>query len=48
MRYEQTTNPAKGAIDFKAIHNGKVEMMKRFMNAKAEAERKGELVCKPL
>ena len=48
MRYERNTTPDKGKIDFKAIHDSKVEMMKRFMTAKAEAERKGEVVYKPL
>ncbi|EPJ6121752.1 TPA: hypothetical protein ACGB2R_002537 [Klebsiella aerogenes] len=48
MRYGPNTTPTKGKIDFKAIHEGKVEMMKRFMTAKAEAERKGEVVFKPL
>ncbi|MEG5644907.1 hypothetical protein UXP00_17070 [Enterobacter asburiae] len=48
MRYEPNTTQTKGKIDFKAIHEGKVEMMKRFMAAKAEAERKGEVVFKPL
>lgn len=48
MRYEHNTLPDRGKIDFKAIHDGKVEMMKRFMAAKVEAERKGEVVYKPL
>lgn len=48
MRYERNTTQNQGKIDFKAIHEGKVEMMKRFMTAKAEAERKGEVVFKPL
>jgi hypothetical protein len=48
MRYEHKTTQTKGKNDFKAIHNGKVEMMKRFMTAKADAERKGEVVFKPL
>ncbi|MDO6408087.1 hypothetical protein [Pantoea phytobeneficialis] len=48
MRYEHSTTRDKGKIDFKAIHDSKVEMMKRFMAAKAEAERKGEVVYKAL
>lgn len=48
MRYEQKTTPAEGTIDFKAIHDSKVKMMKSFMAAKADAERKGEVVFKPL
>lgn len=48
MRYERNTTQNKGKIDFKAIHASKVEMMKQFMTAKAEAERKGEMVFKPL
>ncbi len=48
MRYERNTIQKKDKIDFKAIHNSKTEMMKRFMTAKADAERKGEVVFKPL
>ncbi|MDE1188450.1 MAG: hypothetical protein PW844_18515 [Pantoea sp.] len=48
MRYENNTLSDMKKIDFKAIHDGKVEMMKRFMTAKVEAERKGEVVYKPL
>ena len=48
MRYEHNTTQTKGKIDFKAIHDSKVEMMKRFMTANADAERKGEVVFKPL
>ncbi len=48
MRYEHNTTQNKGKIDFKTIHASKVEMIKRFMTAKVEAERKGEVVFKPL
>ena len=48
MRFGHKTTQTKGKRDFKAIHDGKVEMMKRFMTAKADAERKGEVVFKPL
>lgn len=48
MPYVQNTTQAEGKIDFEAIHQAKVEMMKHFMAAKAEAERKGEVVFKPL
>lgn len=48
MRYAHNTLSDKEKIDFKAIHDGKVEMMKSFTAAKVEAERKGEVVYKPL
>jgi hypothetical protein len=48
MRYENDTLPDRGKIDFNAVHDRKVEMMKRFMTAKAEAERKGQVVYKPV
>ncbi|HDS2562786.1 TPA: hypothetical protein QHU55_002541 [Klebsiella aerogenes] len=48
MRFEHNTIQKKGNIDFKAIHDSEVEMIKRVMAAKAEAERKGEVVYKPL
>lgn len=48
MRNQHNTHSDMKKIDFKAIHDGKVEMMKSFMAAKVEAERKGEVVYKPL
>ncbi|ADU68347.1 hypothetical protein Pat9b_1024 [Pantoea sp. At-9b] len=42
MRYEHNILSDKEKIDFKAIHDGKVEMMKIFMVAKVE------VVYKPL
>ena len=48
MRYERGTTHTKGKIDLKVIHDGKVEMFKRFMAAKEVAERKGEVIVKPL
>jgi hypothetical protein len=48
MRYEHKTTQNRGQIDFKAIHDGKVEMFKRFMAAKEIAEREGTVVVKPL
>lgn len=48
MQYGRSTTHTQGKIDFKAIHDGKVEMFKRFMAAKEIAEYKGEVVIKPL
>ncbi|CFQ31176.1 MULTISPECIES: hypothetical protein [Yersinia] len=48
MRYGHGTTHTKGPIDFKAIHDSKIEMFKRFMAAKEIAERNGNVVITPL
>ncbi|MGH1593754.1 hypothetical protein [Yersinia proxima] len=48
MRYGRGTTHNKNNIDFKAIHDGKILMFKRFMAVKEVAERKGEVAIKPL
>lgn len=48
MPYGQKIIQPENKIDFEAIHKAKVEMMKRFMAAKAEAERQGKVIFMPL
>lgn len=48
MPYAPNTTQSEGKIDFDAIHKAKVAMMTRFMDAKAEAERKGEVTFTPV
>ncbi|WP_319924753.1 hypothetical protein [Xenorhabdus littoralis] len=48
MRYECKETHNKEKIDFEAIRQGKIQMVQKFIAAKKEAERKGEIVFKLL
>ncbi|MBS0970959.1 MULTISPECIES: hypothetical protein [Yersiniaceae] len=48
MRYGRRAAQPEEKIDYQAIRAGKAAMVKRFMAAKAEAERQGNVVIKPL
>lgn len=48
MQLERNTTQEKGKIDYAAVHARKVEMLKRFLTAKTEAEKTGAYVVKPL
>ncbi|WP_237387300.1 hypothetical protein [Xenorhabdus sp. Sc-CR9] len=48
MRYECKDTHNKEKIDYEAIRRSKNEMLKKVIAAHKEAERKGEIVYKPL
>lgn len=47
LRQAKNTNMTKN-IDFEAIKAGKNEMLQRFLKAKAEAEKNGQVKTKPI
>lgn len=48
MPSERNVSPEKTQVDYKAIREGKTEMMKRFNLARKKAEQQGSVVIKPL
>ncbi|MDE9443388.1 hypothetical protein KKJ09_18275 [Xenorhabdus bovienii] len=48
MQYKCKDTHNKEKIDFEAIRQSKIQMVQKFIAAHKEAERKGEIVFKPL
>lgn len=47
MPLKRDTTQPRVEIDYSAVHAGKVELLKRFMNVKFKAEQSGQIKVKP-
>lgn len=48
MLYERNTENMNTKIDYAAIREAKQAMLQRFMQAKKQAEKNGQIVAKPI